>query len=169
MSDTLTVLYVESVGQAVAAVTRSGSDELDAGAIAGEAFPLRMSNGSGLVDVELPVAELSTAQVDAGPDVLRQPTGYRVADGSAEIIDATKTTSFDAASRTVTIGANATEELDVWAVVQDDQGSAPLVATSTIPIGVSTSPALFSPLAPGVHRVMAAVTQHLPHVEQFSV
>jgi hypothetical protein len=163
MTVKMTLLYVEAVGQVVAAVTRTGApnDEITAAQLAGETFAVR-SDPTG-AEFAIPSTELATATVDRDDAVILEPHRYHLAEAApirvAETVDSVTPQGLGGVEVKVSTAPEkltkpATEPVTLWALFQDGFTASPVVALGRIAVDEDEG-LVTPPVDPGTYDVLA--------------
>jgi len=165
MTDTMTVLFVNHSGHALAAVTRNADEsEISAQDLARDGLLVRFFPGN--QRFEVPPAELAVVNADLDTALLLQPRAFSIDDGqpvqtpTAVVSNVTLT----ATNVTVALAAAVTEETKVWVQVDGGNLAEPRVAKGSIAAGASSTVLQIVTLDPGTYFILTLVADRTPDV-----
>lgn len=176
MNQKMTLLYVEPVGQVVAALTRTGSqDAADPAVVAGTALAVRWDPGTD--EFSVPAEEIAAVAVDRDDAVLFEHLDYHVVDGAAERLSTVMVSGVALSGTDVTVTVDAfpkdlpvpaTKPVAVWVLFQGGAVTPPVVARAELAID-KKSVALKPALDDGAYDVFAMVAGYKPFAASITV
>ena len=175
MSDEMIVLYLESSGQILGALSNAAppSKEPTVADVAGEAFVYRDSRDE--PEVLIPAQELAVATVERDQGVLTDPHGYRYADGELVVLEG-RVEALATGGGGVTVEVDTepemladppTEPPQVWVLARTGATGEPQISTATIALDKKGSTPIQPPLGGGSYDLVVLAVGYRPAVTTF--